>query len=99
MKDSSGNIVSGNVMGESKYDTSPGGSCERGNYLRIQRSGDKLIFSVSDSGTDWTDNIRQPYTMTMSGLADTLYVGVAIDAHQGQSDASPKGYYSTTRRI
>ncbi len=94
MKDSSGNIVSGNVMGESKYDTSPGGSCEPGNYLRIQRSGDKLIFSVSDSGTDWTDNIRQPYTMTMSGLADKLYVGVTIDAHQGQSDASPKGYYS-----
>ena len=94
MRSSSGQIVSGNVMGESKYDTSPNGSCHLPTYLRIQRQGDTLVFSVSDSGTNWYDNIRQPYTMNISSLADKLYVGVAIDSQQGQSDASPQAYYS-----
>ncbi len=94
MRGSSGEIVSGNVLGESTYDTEPTGTYHLPNYLRIQRSGDTLVFSVSDSGTDWTDNARQPYILNISGLADKLYVGVAIDSQQGQSDASPKLYYS-----
>lgn len=89
-----GEIVSGNVLGEHPYDTEPTGKYHLPNYLRIQRNGNNLIFSVSDSGTDWTDNARQPYTMTISNLANKLYVGVAIDSQQGQSDASPKAYYS-----
>lgn len=89
-----GEIVSGNVLGEHPYDTEPDGKYHLPNYLRVQRTGNTLIFSVSDSGTDWTDNARQPYTMTISNLSDKLYVGVAIDSQQGQSDASPKAYYS-----
>ncbi len=87
-------IISGNVLGERPYDTEPTGKYHLPNYMRIQRTGDTLIFSVSDSGTDWMDNARQPYTMTISGLANKLYVGTAIDSQQGQSDASPKSYYS-----
>lgn len=94
MKGKSGEIVSGNVLGEHAYATEADGAYHLPNYLRIQRSGDTLIFSVSDSGTDWTDNARQPYIMNISGLADKLYVGMAIDSQQGQSDASPKAYYS-----
>lgn len=94
MNGNDGEIVSGNVLGESKYATESDGKYHLPNYLRIQRSGNKLIFSVSDSGTDWTDNARQPYIMDISSLANKLYVGVAIDSHQGQSDASPKAYYS-----
>ena len=79
------------------YDTAENGKYHLPNYLRIQRSGDNLLFSVSDSGTDWKDNARQPYTMKISGLANKLYVGVAIDSQQGQSDASPQAYYSMAK--
>ncbi len=94
MSGEDGEIVSGNVLGEHPYDTEPMGKYHLPNYLRIQRVGDMLIFSVSDSGTDWTDNARQPYILKISGLANDVYVGVAIDSQQGQSDASPKAYYS-----
>ncbi len=98
--DKNGGIISANVLGEYNdgnkkgYNWLPGEAHELPNYLRIQRSGKRLIFSVSNDGVDYTDNIRQPYIMEISGLSDTVYVGVAIDSHQGQSDASPKPYYS-----
>lgn len=97
MRGKEGEIVSGNVLGEHPYDTAENGKYHLPNYLRIQRSGDNLLFSVSDSGTDWKDNARQPYTMKISGLANKLYVGVAIDSQQGQSDASPQAYYSMAK--
>lgn len=52
-------------------------------YLRMQRKGDVITLSVSDSGTNWKDNPRQPQTITISGLAETLYVGLAVDSIQG----------------
>ena len=52
-------------------------------YLRMQRKGDVITLSVSDSGTNWRDNPRQPQTITISGLAETLYVGLAVDSIQG----------------
>lgn len=97
MRGKEGEIVSGNILGEHPYDTAENGKYHLPNYLRIQRSGDNLLFSVSDSGTDWKDNARQPYTMKISGLANKLYVGVAIDSQQGQSDASPQAYYSMAK--
>ncbi len=99
-KDRDGGVISANVLGEYNdgnkkgYNWLPGEAHELPNYIRIQRSGSRLVFSVSNSGTDYADNIRQPYVMDIDGLSDTMYVGVAIDSHEGQSDASPKKYYS-----
>ena len=52
-------------------------------YMRIQRVGDTLTFYVSDDGEDWTNNPRQPQSVTIEGLADTLYVGIAVDSVEG----------------
>ncbi len=99
-EDKNGGVVSANNLGEYNdgnkkgYNWLPGEAHELPNYLRIQRDGDNLVFSVSNDGEDYTDNIRQPYIMNINGLPETMYVGVAIDSHQGQSDASPKAYYS-----
>lgn len=99
-KDKDGGVISANVLGEyndgnkTGYNWLPGEAHELPNYLRIQRDGNNLVFSVSNGGTDYTDNIRQPYIMNIPGLADEMCIGVAIDSHQGQSDASPKQYYS-----
>ncbi len=60
-------------------------------YLRIQRSGNSLTFSVSNKGTDWTDNDRQPLTIDYDSLPDTMYVGLATDSAQG---VSVKEYFS-----
>lgn len=87
-----GEIVSGNVLGEHPYE-----AYHPVNYLRIQRSGDTIKLSVSDGGTDYTDNDRQPYTLTINNLSNKLYVGVVIDSQMNQSDASPQLYYSQAR--
>lgn len=54
-------------------------------FMRIQRSGDTLTFSVSDTGVSWTDNGRQPMTIEYSNLPDTMYVGIATDSANGVS--------------
>ena len=59
-------------------------------YMKVERAGDKLILSVSDSGADWTDNVRQPMEIDISGWNDELYVGLAVDSMNGYSnEASP----------
>ncbi len=99
-KDKNGGVISANVLGEYNdgnkkgYNWLPGEAHELPNYLRIQRDGDNLVFSVSNGGESYTDNIRQPYIMNIKGLPETMYVGVAIDSYQGPTDASPKAYYS-----
>lgn len=55
------------------------------NYMRMQRSGNEITVSVSDGGKSWTDNPRQPMTITFDSLPDTLYVGLAADSYQGGS--------------
>lgn len=105
MSSKDGKIISGNVLGERPYDTYPddgidpsgGIDCHLPNYLRIQRAGDTVRLSVSDSGEDYTDNIRQPYTLKIPGLANKLYVGVVIDSQMNQADASPQLYYSQAK--
>ncbi len=52
-------------------------------YMRIKRDGDTLTFYVSDDGKDWTNNPRQPRSITLNGLAETLYVGIAVDSVEG----------------
>lgn len=52
-------------------------------YMRIKRNGSQLEFSVSNSGTAWTDNARQPLTIDMPNLPDEVYIGIAADSAQG----------------
>lgn len=63
-------------------------------YMRIQRSGNSLIFSVSNSGKDWTDNGRLPQTVVFNSLPDTLFVGLATDTASG---VSVKEYFSMAK--
>ncbi len=79
--DSSGNTVT----------NSSGTTYDMPSYMRIQRVGNTLTFSVSDSGTNWTDNVRQPMSTTYSELNDTMYIGIATDSAYG---VSTKEYYS-----
>ena len=63
-------------------------------YMRIQRSGNALTFSVSNMGIDWTDNDRQPVTIEYDSLPDTMYVGLATDTANG---VSTKEYFSIAK--
>ncbi len=54
-------------------------------YLRIERSGDVLRLSVSDGGSDFTDNARQPMEFDISGWSKTALVGLAADSMNGKS--------------
>ena len=63
-------------------------------YMRIQRSGNTLTFSVSNMGIDWTDNARQPVTIEYDSLPDTMYVGLATDSANG---VSTKEYFSIAK--
>lgn len=77
-KDSSGN----DIANDSDYDTSTS-AYRMPKYLRLSRSGNEITLSVSDDGKDWSGNPRQPYTVTLESLSDTVYVGIAVDSVQG----------------
>lgn len=87
---------------ETYFKDANGVSCENTNsvsyampkYMRIQRSGNTLTFSVSNSGFIWTDNQRQPMTITYDSLPDTMYVGLATDSAYG---VSVKEYFSIAK--
>ncbi|MCD7855899.1 MAG: polysaccharide lyase [Clostridiales bacterium] len=72
-KDESGSDVTNSSSGENHAVAK---------YMRITRTGDDITFYVSQSGTDWSDDERQPVTVTYSGLADTLYIGYAVDSSE-----------------
>lgn len=63
-------------------------------YMRIKRTGSKLEFSVSNSGTDWTDNARQPMTIDMPNLPEEVYVGIAADS---AAAVTVKAYYAQAK--
>lgn len=63
-------------------------------YMRIERKGNSLTFSVSNMGIDWTDNDRQPVTIEYDNLPETMYVGLATDSANG---VSVKEYFSTAK--
>jgi len=82
----------GNEIGNSIPEYDPGKSEYRvPKYLRIQRRGDVLTFSVSDDGLDWTNNPRQPCNTIFDSLPETLYVGLAAESNSG---TYPKQLYS-----
>lgn len=60
-------------------------------YLRMTRAGDTITFYVSDSGSNWNDNPRQPMTVTLEGLPEMVYVGLAADSACG---ISTKDYFA-----
>ena len=65
-------------------------------YLRIERSGDTLRLSVSDSGTDFTDNVRQPIEIDISGWSTAAAAGLAVDSMNGKSsEGNPELPYYT----
>lgn len=57
-------------------------------YMKIERSGSTLTLSVSDSGTNWKDNCRQPVTIDISGWHSEGYIGLAADSVNGDAAAS-----------
>ncbi len=75
------------VSNESSYDTE---KYPMPRYMRIERKGNELILSVSDSGLNWTDNVRRPMRIDISGWSDELCVGLAVDSQNELSkEASP----------
>lgn len=71
-----------NIKNADGYDTSKS-EYRMPNYLRMQRNGNDITLSVSDSGVNWNDNPRQPQTVTINDLPETLYVGIAADSAEG----------------
>lgn len=63
-------------------------------YLRIERRGEVIKFSVSDDGVDWNNNSRQPYETTFENLPETLYVGLGVESNPG---TYPKPLYSMAK--
>ena len=83
MPDSEGKDISN----ASSYDTN---KFPMPKFMKVERKGDKLILSVSDSGVDFKDNARQPLEIDISGWSKELYVGLAVDSIAGYSnEASP----------
>lgn len=60
-------------------------------YIRMQRSGNEITLSVSDSGSDYTDNTRQPMSFTIDNLPETVYIGLATDSVMGEN---PVDYFA-----
>lgn len=54
-------------------------------YMRIQRNGNSLTFSVSNTGAAWDDNGRQPASVTYESLPEVMYVGLTTDSASGVS--------------
>ncbi|MGM9937754.1 MAG: hypothetical protein ACI38A_10440, partial [Candidatus Ornithomonoglobus sp.] len=52
--------------------------------------GDTLILSVSEDGTDWTNNARKPVEINISGFSRSALVGFAVDSINGhENEAVP----------
>lgn len=84
------NISGAEIKNSSSYDSSAE-AYRLPKYMRMTRKGDTITLFVSDSGQDFTDNPRQPMTITVPGLSDKLYIGIANDSAQG---TSTKEYFS-----
>lgn len=60
--------------------SSSGDNYEVAPYMRIVRYGDNVYTYLSQSGSDWTDDVRQVSVVTLEGLADEVYIGYACDS-------------------
>lgn len=87
MNDSSG-VPIANEGREGGYETT---NYPLPKYMKVSRKGNDITLAVSNSGIDWTDNSRQPYTIKMTDLADTVYIGFAVDSASGQAN---RDYYT-----
>lgn len=84
-------LAGNEIKNDGSYDTSnPEKNLTLPEYIKIERKGDKLILSVSNDGIYWTNNIRQPLTIDISGWSKQAYVGLAVDSAAGNSnEANP----------
>ncbi|MGN0163328.1 MAG: polysaccharide lyase family 1 protein [Candidatus Ornithomonoglobus sp.] len=55
-------------------------------YMRMERKGDTLILSVSDDGTDWTNNARKSVEIDISDFSKSALVGFAVDSMNGRAN-------------
>ena len=78
MKDKNGK----NIENTSSYDS---GNYPLPKYMKLERKGNTLTVSVSNNGTSWTDNMRQPMKIDISGWSDEGYVGLAVDSVNGDA--------------
>lgn len=87
LRDKSGN----EVKNDGNYDTTDKTkNLALPKYMKIARNGNKLTMSVSNDGTDWTNNIRQPLTIDISDWSEEAYIGLAVDSIAGNSnEANP----------
>lgn len=85
-KDSSGKYI----VNDENYNTSES-AYRVPKYMRVKRSGNEITFYVSDDGKDWTNNPRQPMTVTLNDLPECVYAGIAADNASG---ISPKEYFA-----
>ncbi|MCC8097819.1 MAG: hypothetical protein LIO44_04545, partial [Eubacterium sp.] len=69
---SADNVTVENSSSGDNYDVAP--------YMRIVRYGDDVYTYLSQTGEDWTDDVRQSSKITLDGLADTVYIGYAADS-------------------
>ncbi|MCD8089728.1 MAG: hypothetical protein LUD81_03740 [Clostridiales bacterium] len=69
---SADNVTVENASSGDNYDVAP--------YMRIVRYGDDVYTYLSQTGEDWTDDIRQSSKVTLDGLSDTVYIGYAADS-------------------
>ena len=66
--------------GPAVENTSSGTNFEIAPYMRIVRYGDQVYLYVSKDGENWTNDTRQPETLTFDNLAETVYIGYATDS-------------------
>ena len=78
MKDKNGKEIANGSSYDSSVYTVP-------KYLKLERKGNTLTVSVSDNGTDWNSNARQPMEINISGWSDAGYVGLAVDSVNGDA--------------
>ncbi|MCH5212994.1 MAG: hypothetical protein J1G06_08260 [Oscillospiraceae bacterium] len=78
MKDKNGKEIANGSSYDSSVYTVP-------KYLKLERKGNTLTVSVSNNGTNWTNNARQPMSIDISGWSDEGYVGLAVDSVNGDA--------------
>ncbi len=87
LKNSSGKDVANDTSYDT-YDTSKNLALPE--YMKIARTGDTLTLSVSNDGINWTNNIRQPLKIDISGWSKNAYIGLAVDSVNGAGvEATP----------
>ena len=68
-------------------------------YMKIAREGDIITVSVSNNGITWDGNARQPYEISLNGLSENGYIGIACDSVNGSGISESSGSGNKTGSI